>query len=111
MNAIDGLSGRPDVLNSASRTLLVTTSSIYAGYGLGLGVWKEQNLIFSYGSLPGTRAGFMCDNANGMSVVLILNSRIITEKEQTFVYEMQDVLLALLKNNSAQWQNIDQFQK
>lgn len=111
VNAIDGLTARPDILNSTSRTLLAATSPVYANYGLGIGVWKEHNLIYSYGSLPGTRAGFMCDNANGMSVTLLFNSRIITEKEQSFVYEMQDVLLGLLKNNTGQWQNIDQFAK
>lgn len=111
VNAIDGLSGRPDILTGASRTLLNTTSKTNDYYGLGLGVWKEQNLIYSYGSLPGTRAGFMCNNGNGLSVAILFNSRIIPEKEETFVYAMQDVLLDLVRNNTTSWQDIDQFGK
>ncbi len=109
VNAIDGLTARPDILTAASRTTLMTTPAAFSDWGLGIGVWRAQNLIFSYGSLPGTRAGFMCDNDNGMSAVLLLNSRIITEKEAPFIQDMQTVLLNLLKNNTGRWQAIDQF--
>lgn len=108
VNAIDKLDGRPDILNSTSRTHLVT-SSAFANYGLGIAMWPQQSLVYNYGSLPGTRSGFMCHNTNGMSVVLLVNSRVEPAKEQPFVFDMQDVLLTLVRNNTNQWQAIDQF--
>lgn len=108
VNAIDKLEGRPDILNSTSRAQLVMPSA-FANYGLGIAMWPQQSLVYNYGSLPGTRAGFMCHNTNGMSVVLLVNSRVEPAKEESFVLDMQDTLLRLLRNNTNQWQAIDQF--
>lgn len=108
VNAIDKLEGRPDILKSTSRNQLVTASA-FANYGLGIAMWPQQSLVYNYGSLPGTRSGFMCHNTNGMSVALLLNSRVEPAKEQSFTSEMQDLLLALVRNNTNQWQAIDQF--
>lgn len=109
VNAIDGFATRPDILNSTSLTALTTPSSAYTGYACGIGIWNAENVWFNYGSLPGTRTGFM-RHANGMCVALLLNSRVDpTADENPFVYAMQDVLLDLVKNSSYQWQAIDQF--
>ena len=106
--AFDGFPTRPDLLNAASVNALTTSSSVYAGYALGIGIWAAENLWFNYGSLPGTRTGFMRHN-NGTSVVLLLNSRKDpTSNENPFVYAMQDLMLDLVKNNHP-WQDIDQF--
>lgn len=107
--AFDGFSTRPDILNASSVTALTTGSSVFPSYGLGIGLWSAENVWYNYGSLPGTRTGFMRHN-NGMAVVLLLNSRKDpTTGENPFVYAMQDVVLDLVKNSSYQWQNIDQF--
>ncbi len=59
--------------------------------------------------LPGTRAGFMRHN-NGISVVLLLNSRVDPVAGETpFVQGMQALMLDLVKNTTYSWQNIDQF--
>ena len=107
--AIDGFDTRPDILNTTSITALTTGSSVLPSYGLGTGIWAAENVWYNYGSLPGTRTGFMRRN-NGMSAVLLLNSRVDpVAGENAFVTGMQDVLLDVVKNPSYQWQDIDQF--
>jgi len=107
--AFDGFSTRPDILNASSVTALTTGSSVFPSYGLGIGLWSAENLWYNYGSLPGTRTGFMRHN-NGMAVVLLLNSRKDPNTgDNPFVFAMQDLLLDIVKNSSYSWQNIDQF--
>lgn len=109
VNAFDGFATRPDILNTASVTALTTPSTAYSGYACGIGIWSAENLWFNYGSLPGTRTGFMRHN-NGMCVSLLLNSRVDpTTNENPFVYAMQDLMLDVVKNSSYSWQNMDQF--
>jgi CubicO group peptidase (beta-lactamase class C family) len=109
VNAIDGFSTRPDILTPASLTALTTPSAVYSSYACGIGIWSAENLWFNYGSLPGTRTGFMRHN-NGMCVALLLNSRVDpTTGENPFVYAMQDLMLDMVKNSSYPWQKIDQF--
>jgi D-alanyl-D-alanine carboxypeptidase len=109
VNAIDGSSTKPDILNAANLTLLTTTSTVFSGYACGIGIWGAENVWFNYGSLPGTRTAFM-RNANGMCAVLLLNSRVDpTTNENPFVFAMQDLVLDITKNSSYSWQDIDQF--
>jgi D-alanyl-D-alanine carboxypeptidase len=109
VNAIDGSTTRPDILNATNLTTLTTPSAVYSSYACGIGIWSAENVWFNYGSLPGTRTAFM-RNANGMCVVLLLNSRVDpTTNENPFVYAMQDLVLDITKNTSYTWQNIDQF--
>lgn len=109
VTAIDGSATRPDVLNATSLGLLTTPSAVYSSYACGIGIWASENVWYNYGSLPGTRTGFM-RNANGMCVSLLLNSRIDpTTNETPFIYAMQDLMLDITKNTSYPWQNIDQF--
>ena len=109
VNSFDGFATRPDILNSTSINALTTPSPVFADYACGIGIWNSENLWFNYGSLPGTRTGFMRHN-NGMCVSLLLNSRADpTANENPFVYAMQDLILDLVKNTSYSWQDIDQF--
>ena len=109
ITAIDGFPTRPDVLNSASISDLITAPSFYPGYASGIGIWGEEKVWFNYGSLPGTRSGFMRHD-NGKCVALILNSRVDpSTNDLPFVYAMQDLMLDIVKNSSYSWQNIDQF--
>lgn len=109
VNAIDGFSTRPDLLTPSSITSLTTPSTVFSSYACGIGIWSAENLWFNYGSLPGTRTGFMRHN-NGMSVALLLNSRVDpVAGENPFVFGMQDLMLDLVKNSSYSWQNINQF--
>ena len=108
ITAIDGFPTRPDILNSASIKDLTTPPS-FSTYACGIGTWKEENVWYNYGSLPGTRSGFM-RHTNGKCVALILNTRVDpSTNENPFVYAMQDLMLDILKNSSYSWQDIDQF--
>jgi len=111
VNAFDGFSTRPDILNAGSITSLTTPSAVFSGYACGIGIWSAENLWYNYGSLPGTRTGFMRHN-NGMCVALILNSRADPSApggHNPFVYATQEVMLDIIKNSSYSWQGIDQF--
>ena len=105
--AIDGFSTRADILNSAGIGALTTPSGLAPldpNYCLGIG--KYNDYWYNYGSLPGTYTGFIRLD-NGMSAVLLLNSRVPNNAQ--FTYDMQDVMLNTLRDNSINWQNIDQF--
>ncbi len=108
INAVDGFSTRPDVLNSSSVTAF-TTPPAFSTYAQGIALWPAQNLWYNYGSLPGTRTGFMRHN-NGMCVALLLNSRVDPSGNETpFVQAMQNLMLDIVKSTNYPWQNIDQF--
>jgi D-alanyl-D-alanine carboxypeptidase len=109
VTATDGFTTRTDILNPATITSYTTPSSANSGYANGIGIWTAENVWYNYGSLPGTRTGFMRHN-NGMCVALLLNSRADpSSNENPFVYAMQDLMLDFVKNSSYNWQNIDQF--
>ena len=109
VTATDGFNTRADILNPATVTSYATPSAANSGYANGIGIWSAENLWYNYGSLPGTRTGFMRHN-NGMCVALLLNSRTDPSgNENPFVFAMQDLMLDFVKNGSYNWQNIDQF--
>ena len=109
VNAVDGFTTRPDILNSSTVTSFTTPSTANPGYANGIGIWNAENVWYNYGSLPGTRTAFMRHN-NGMCVALLLNSRVDPSGNETpFVYAMQNLVLDFVKNSSYNWQNIDQF--
>ncbi|NTS43805.1 beta-lactamase family protein [Flavisolibacter sp. BT320] len=108
ITAIDGFATRPDILNAASLAELAKGSAVFPSYALGVGIWGAENLWYNYGSLPGTRTGFMRHN-NGTNAVLLLNSRVAPASETAFVQGMQSLLLDLVKNTTYAWQDIDQF--
>jgi CubicO group peptidase (beta-lactamase class C family) len=109
ITSIDGFSSRTDILNTASVNALTTAPSFNPGYACGIAIWSAQNVWYNYGSLPGTRTGFMRHD-NGMCVALLLNSRVDPSKGDTdFAQAMQNVMLDLIKNSSYTWQDIDQF--
>lgn len=108
--AVDGFSTRPDVLNSASITAMTTGSAVYPSYGLGINTISAENAWFHHGSLPGTRTCFV-RNGNGVTVVLLLNSRIDPAGggDAPFSQAILNLLLDLSKNSAYNWQDIDQF--
>lgn len=107
--AVDGFTTRPDILNTSSINTFTTPSAVFSSYACGIGIWSSEHLWFNYGSLPGTRTGFMRHD-NGMCVALLLNSRVDPATgENPFVFGMQDLLLDVVKNTTYGWQNIDQF--
>ncbi len=109
INAVDGFATRPDILNTASVTAFTTYPS-FSTYANGIAIWPAQQVWYNYGSLPGTRTGFMRHN-NGTCAALLLNSRVdpTTANETPFVQAMQNVILDLVKNATHPWQSLDQF--
>jgi D-alanyl-D-alanine carboxypeptidase len=109
VTATDGFATRPDILNAATIATYTTPSAVFPDYACGIGLWSAQNIWFDYGSLPGTRTGFMRHD-NGLCVALLLNSRVDpVAGENPFIFGMQDLLLDIVKNTSYPWQDIDQF--
>jgi hypothetical protein len=109
ITSIDGFTTRPDILNSASLNEFTTGPSFNPSYACGIGIWSAEKVWYNYGSLPGTRSGFMRHD-NGMCVALIFNSRVDPSTGNSpFVLEMQDLMLDIVKNSSYSWQDIDQF--
>jgi D-alanyl-D-alanine carboxypeptidase len=109
VTATDGFTTRPDILNNSSITTYTTPSAVFPGYACGIGIWSAEKVWFDYGSLPGTRTGFMRHD-NGMCAAILLNSRVDPAAgENPFVFGMQDLLLDLVKNTGYSWQEIDQF--
>jgi len=107
MAAIDGFSVRPDVINSESLDLMQQPSAYLEFSGRGLGVWKDQNLTFFTGSLPGTRTWFYIDE-NGTSAVILLNYRRFDLQE--FDNELNGLLYNIVKDPIIPWQtDLDQF--
>ncbi len=108
ITSIDGLNTRADILNSASVTAMTTAPS-FSTYAQGIAIWPQQNLWYNYGSLPGTRTGFMKHNTNGMCVALLFNSRPAGAAENAFAGAMQNLLLSII-NGSHNWQvDLNQF--
>lgn len=109
ITAVDGFTTRPDILNPASIAGFTTAPS-FSTYASGIALWSAQNVWYNYGSLPGTRTGFMRHD-NGMCAALLFNSRVDPSgsNETPFVQGMQNLILDLVKNSSHPWQSIDQF--
>ena len=109
VNAIDGFPSRPDILNTNSLNLLTTPSTANNSYACGIGLWGD--IWYNYGTLPGTRTGFM-RHKNGMAVVLLLNSTkdyFKSEEFDPFVFAMQDVMVDIVSKNTRPYKDIDQF--
>ncbi len=107
VNAIDGFSTRPDILNSETLNKFTEPSSVGGGYAAGISNWQAQNVWFHYGSLPGTRTAFM-RHQNGKNIVLLFNSRAVGTDQ--FAFDIQDALLEILNNNQIDYPDIDLFE-
>lgn len=107
VNAIDGFSSRPDILNADILDLFTTAPPTNTGYAAGISTWDQQNIWFHYGALPGIRSGFMRHD-NGINMVLLFNSKPV-EGYQDFVFDIQATMLDILNNNQISYQDIDLF--
>ena len=109
ITSIDGVSTRPDILNAASLKAMTTGSGaapLSDAYGLGIGLWPAMNILYNYGSLPGTRTGFM-RSTNGKCIALLLNTR--QDSNPSFVIDMQNLMVNILNDSGISWQDLDQF--
>ncbi|RDY60167.1 serine hydrolase domain-containing protein [Flagellimonas nanhaiensis] len=107
LSAIDGFSNRQDIISPSAINLRKQVSEHQPNFGKGIGIWQSENLLFFTGSFPGTRTWFMIGE-NGKSAVILLNYRRTDVVD--FDFELQDLLLEMIKNNSLPWQtDLDQF--
>lgn len=109
VNAIDGFSTRPDVINKSSLDVFVTPSKANQNFACGIGIFGD--IWYSYGSIPGTRTGFM-RNSNGISAVILLNGTkdyFNAAEFDPFAFAMQDILFEVVGNNTRLYKDIDQF--
>ena len=107
INGIDGFATKPDVFSGSTILKMHTPTPVFENWGRGLGVWQQQQVLYMYGSLPGTRTGWMRHN-NGTSVVLLLNGN--AGHRENFVFDIQDVLIDVVNKSPATWQDYDQFE-
>ena len=107
ITSIDGFNTRPDILNAASLKAMGTGSGpapLSDSYGLGIGIWGS--VLYNYGSLPGTRTGFM-RSSNGKCISLLLNSR--QDINPSFAGDLQNLMDNILSDSGIAWQDLDQF--
>lgn len=104
--ALDKLSDREDILSDASVELLRGNGPLAPNWGRGIGFWNEQQYWWTTGALPATRS-WLISKYNGMSVVLILNSK---SNISTFDNDFNQLLSDIINDTSIQWKdNLDQF--
>lgn len=108
--AVDGKSVRADLLTSNLLTDFKEVTPLQTNWAHGVGIWG--NRTYMYGSLPGTRSGWMIEPSTGLSAAIILNGNIDytnAQLNQEFSFAVQDLLVDLVTKNRA-YQNIDQFE-
>lgn len=106
MCAVDGFSGRKDVINNESVQLMTavpqqTAASLYAaGWGVRGKLWWHM------GSLPGNVCEIARNGENGVNAYIVVNTR----GGGQFTNDL-DILIwdGIVRNNNIPWQNIDQF--
>lgn len=106
ITSIDGTSARPDIISADSQSLMSQPSNISI-IGRGLGTWEEYGLLFFTGSLPGTRTWFYINQHNGISAVVLLNTR---SDNADFDADLNKLVFDLVKSLEIPWQtDLDQF--
>lgn len=106
VNGIDGFSAKPDLFSTSTILKMHQVNPLFENWGRGLGVWEQQQVLYMYGSLPGTRTGWMRHN-NGTTVVLLFNGN--AGHRENFVFDIQDALLDIVNTPISIWQDYDQF--
>lgn len=105
--AIDGRNTRPDVISAAAQGFMIEPTLLSNTIARGLGTWAAENLFFFTGSLPGTRTWFYLNPQNGVTAVVVLNSR---GDNPEFDNDFNTLVYNLVKDASIPWQtDLDQF--
>ncbi|KPM47413.1 serine hydrolase domain-containing protein [Jiulongibacter sediminis] len=107
--ALDAKGGREDLLSSNLLATFRQVTPLQPNWAHGVGIWG--NRTYMYGSLPGTRSGWMIEPSTGLSAAIIFNSNIDytnASLNQEFAFAVQDVLVDLITKNRA-YKDIDQF--
>jgi len=107
--AVDGLSGRPDILNSQTIDIMTASTPASKGFGwnFGCGWVVEGPEWFWWGSLPGTFA-ILYRNANGICIAATANSRLQPYPENALA-RFFNISNFIAEDNGIPWQDIDQF--
>lgn len=110
--AIDGNSAKKDLLPQNLLNQFYTVTPLFNSWAHGVSVWPNAPLKFMYGSLPGTRSGWMFNQSNGLAVSIIFNGNLDYSRGssyyQPFEFAVQDLLVNFVSQNRT-FQSIDQF--
>ena len=107
--AVDGLPGRPDILDAQTIEIMTASTPASKGFGwnFGCGWVVEGEEWFWWGSLPGTFA-ILYRNGNGVCVAATANSRLQPYPENA-LGSFFDISNFIAEDGSIPWQDIDQF--
>ena len=103
MSRVNGLAGKPDILQPATISTMTTRSVPSSNYASGWGV-NDANHWWHTGGLPGT-ATEIIRAANGFGWVILCNSR---NNGGAFSNDLDGLLWPFVNDNTP-WQDIDQF--
>ncbi len=103
ISRVNGLPGKPDILQPATISTMTTRSVPSSNYASGWGV-NDANHWWHTGGLPGT-ATEIIRAANGFGWVILCNSR---NNGSTFSNDLDGLLWPFVNDNTP-WQDIDQF--
>ncbi len=103
MSRVNGLTGKPDILQPATISTMTTRSVPSSNYASGWGV-NDANHWWHTGGLPGT-ATEIIRAANGFGWVILCNSR---NNGAAFSSDLDGLLWPFVNDNTP-WQDIDQF--
>ncbi|SOE23847.1 CubicO group peptidase, beta-lactamase class C family [Spirosomataceae bacterium TFI 002] len=107
--ALDGKNTRPDLLSPSLMKEYTTGSAAASSQAHGIGLWGNDRYYF-YGSLPGSRSGWIVDKSTGLSAAIVFNGNLDYTKANynDFALAVQDVLVDFVTQQRA-YQDIDQF--
>jgi CubicO group peptidase (beta-lactamase class C family) len=104
MIRVDGFTSKPDILQPATITAMVTPSVPSSNYACGWGV-NSANHWWHTGGLPGTATEFI-RSSGGFNWVILCNSR---STNANFDGALDGLLWSVIQNANTPWQDIDQF--
>jgi len=101
---VDGFTGVPDILQTATEATMTTPSAGNPNYACGWGV-NSANNWYHTGSLPGTTTEVI-RASNGFCWVILCNTR---GTNYDLDNAMDNLLWPVVNDATTPWQNIDQF--
>jgi D-alanyl-D-alanine carboxypeptidase len=104
MVRVNGFSGKPDILQASTITIMTTRSVPVSNYACGWNV-NNNNNWWHNGSLPGTATQMIRAN-NGFCWVVLCNSR---SNASAFSGALDNLLWPVINDATTPWQDIDQF--
>jgi len=99
---IDGLTGIPDIISTATRNEMLTPSPVYNRYGLG---WRMNHSYFPGcyyhgGNLAGTATMWLMGSTGNVNCIILCNSRSYISTFDDDLYGLMKDVISLASNTS-----------